>query len=257
MAHDHSITHQNKEYFDKEAATYDTRHGELIQKLTNAIRDNVDVIGADWKKANATDEQVSAQPVRLLDYACGTGMVSRTLGEYVDQCVGIDLSPQMVEVYNKRAQEDDHSPDQWHAVQGDLTADPSTPASTDLSSAEFHSFDIAAVGGGFHHFADPQLAAARLVERLRPGGVLAIWDFLTHPGHDTHGHASAHTIAKHGFSEQELRDMFTSAGAGEGFAIVDLGEFDFANHGKSFKRQCVIARGRKPGAAGAAEGASL
>ncbi|KAJ1324308.1 methyltransferase domain-containing protein [Microdochium nivale] len=251
MSHNHSITQQNQEYFNKEAATYDTRHVELIQKLTTAIRDNVDFIGADWKKkkattGTATDEAGSGEqkpPVRLLDYACGTGMVSRALGDHVDQCVGIDLSPQMVEVYNKRAQENGHK---WHAVQGDLTADPTTTTTeTDLSSPAYHGFDIAAVGGGFHHFADPQLAASRLVSRLAPGGVLAIWDFLSHDGGDTAGHEASHTITKHGFSHEELRDMFAAAGAGEGFAVLDLGEFDMGNHGKKFARRCFIARGSK------------
>ena len=66
-----------------------------------------------------------------------------------------------------------------HAYQGNICM-PDDPSPTAFSSPEFFNFDIAAVGLGFHHFDDPELAACRLVERLRPGGVLVILDFLPH-----------------------------------------------------------------------------
>jgi len=66
-----------------------------------------------------------------------------------------------------------------YAYQGNLCApdDPNPPA---LASPEFYNFDIAAVGLGFHHFDKPALAARRLAERLKTGGVLLILDFLPH-----------------------------------------------------------------------------
>ena len=66
-----------------------------------------------------------------------------------------------------------------HAYQGNLCI-PDEPNPPAFASSEFQNFDIAAVGLGFHHFDDPELAAQRLVERLRPGGVLFILDFLPH-----------------------------------------------------------------------------
>ena len=68
---------------------------------------------------------------------------------------------------------------EMRAYQGNLCnpGDPNPPA---LASPEFFDFDIAAVGLGFHHFDDPKLAARRLAERLKPGGVLMILDFLPH-----------------------------------------------------------------------------
>jgi len=66
-----------------------------------------------------------------------------------------------------------------HAYQGNLcVSDDPSPAA--FASPEFSNFDVAAVGLGFHHFDDPSLAARRLAERLKTGGVLVILDFFSH-----------------------------------------------------------------------------
>jgi len=59
----------------QQAATYDTQHVELLNRLTVTFRDNLDFIGADWKSANGPDK--TAGSAKLLDYACGTGMMTR------------------------------------------------------------------------------------------------------------------------------------------------------------------------------------
>lgn len=143
------------------------------------------------------------------------------------------------------------------AVVGDLVAaaDPDPPG---LSGPQFRDFDVAAVGGGFHHFADPALAAARLVARLRPGGVLLIWDFMPphDDGDDEHGNDEGndggrgdhrgeggsgnggtrgeghHTITQHhGFTERGIRQIYEKAGAGRNFTLVDLGAGFMFGHG--------------------------
>lgn len=271
-----NIVLQNQQYFNQQAATYDTQHVELLNRLTVTFRDNLDFIGADWKSANGPDK--TAGSAKLLDYACGTGMMTRTLGQHFDQCIGIDLSPQMVEIYNTRAAEENIPSSERYAVQGDL-ADPAEPSPSSLSGPEFYGFALAAVGGGFHHFANPELAAKRIVERLSPGGVLTIWDFFAHDkdagvhdhdhnhhdhdhNHDhnhDHGHGhgqehpsqekphdAAHTVTRHGFSEAELKDMFTAAGAGQGFAVLDLGDYTFSRDDRPFRRRVFLARGQKP-----------
>ena len=70
-----------------------------------------------------------------------------------------------------------------HAYQGNICV-PEDPNPAALASPEFSDFDIAAVGLGFHHFDDPALAARRLAERLKTGGVLMILDFLPHESPD-------------------------------------------------------------------------
>ncbi|KAH8907571.1 methyltransferase-like protein [Coniochaeta sp. PMI_546] len=247
----------NKQYFDKEAATYDTRHEKALTQIIANIRDRLDFLGVDWAgdddsdddKKQAQGEGKPKRPVRLLDYACGTGTISRALAPYTTQCVGIDLSEGMISAYNTRAENQGLSREEMFAYQGNLcNLDDESPAA--FSGPEFYNFDIAAVGLGFHHFDDPRLAARRLVARLRPGGVLMIIEFYAHGKLDTH-HPAQHTVKHHGFSEEEMKDVFVQAGAGKDFAVADIGSITL-NRPKEgthetfeLKRRLFIARGTK------------
>ncbi|RYP06727.1 hypothetical protein DL764_002979 [Monosporascus ibericus] len=286
-AHDHANpVDANRSHFDEQAATYDSRHGKLLERLTAELRSRLDFIGVDWddededkggnggngNSAEPKDAQAQAEnnkkkkQVRLLDYACGTGMMSRALAPYVTRCVGIDLSENMVAEYNASARNQGLAPDEMHAVVGDL-ADADRPDV--LPGPEFRDFDLVAVGGGFHHFADPELAAVRLVERLRPGGVLLIWDFKPHGHSEGRGRGrggedegdgegdggflgpARHTIVHHGFTEERIRAIYEKAGAGTNLKIAELGAgFLFGNghdvvDKEKARRSVFLARGEK------------
>jgi SAM-dependent methyltransferase len=88
----------------------------------------------------------------------------------------------MVSVYTRNAHNQGLTPDFMSARVGNLL-DPADPSPDDFASAEWFNFDLAVVGLGFHHFEDPTLAAARLAERLKTGGVLMIIDFMPHSNH--------------------------------------------------------------------------
>ncbi|KAK1844698.1 methyltransferase domain-containing protein [Colletotrichum chrysophilum] len=115
-------TTANKAYFNKLAAEYDTKYEKTILQLEREIRKRKDFIGVDWvdedddededegdensgKPAAAeTNPATDSRPVRLLDYACGTGLISRALAQFTTHCVGIDISENMVAAYNARAE---------------------------------------------------------------------------------------------------------------------------------------------------------
>ncbi|KAI0487402.1 S-adenosyl-L-methionine-dependent methyltransferase [Xylaria cf. heliscus] len=269
----------NRSIFNEEASSYDEKHRKLHDRLTRELQARLDFIGVDW----ASDDEDSSEEggdknngkskrqVKLLDYACGTGMMSRALAPYTTQCIGMDISEKMVSTYNTRAENQGLSPEEMHAILGDLTSETISDA---ISSPELFNFDIAVVGGGFHHFGDPALAAKRLVERLKPGGVLLIWDFLPHgpmhhhdhhhhghgegEGHShshSHGHAEEgekekghdvfHSVMHHGFSEPQMREIFTSAGAGTDFQLEVIGGGLVLNHGH--QQQQGEGQGTMPG----------
>ncbi|KAK1671943.1 S-adenosyl-L-methionine-dependent methyltransferase [Colletotrichum godetiae] len=242
----------NKAYFNKLAAEYDAKYEKTILQLEKEIRKRKDFIGADWVVDDDDDDDdedednesetaaqaaaASGRSVRLLDYACGTGLISRALAQFTTHCVGIDISENMVAAYNARAENQGLTTDEMHAYQGNLT-DPSDPSPAAFASdggndgGRFRDFDVAGVGLGFHHFEDPDLSARRLVERLRPGGVFIILDFLPHEKMD-HALPAAHTVMHHGFSEERMRSIFEQAGAGGDFRMEELGSgVVFGGHG--------------------------
>jgi SAM-dependent methyltransferase len=80
----------------------------------------------------------------------------------------------MVASFNARARNAGLSASTINAVVGDLF-DKQDPSPT---GAEWDGFDLATASFAFHHFEDVVHAARCLKERLRPGGVLMINDFL-------------------------------------------------------------------------------
>ncbi|KAF9773202.1 hypothetical protein IL306_009025 [Fusarium sp. DS 682] len=200
------VVSENQAYFGKIATEYDQRNADAIVQLERAIQERIPFIGVK-------------EGARLLDYACGTGMLSRArvLAQHTSEAIGIDLSEEMVGVYNAQAQSQGSS---RQAYQGNL-ADPKDPSPAAFADSKFFSFDVAGVGLGFHHFDKPDLASKKLAERLNPGGVLFIIDFVAHKIDPKD--AALRGITHHGFTEDEIKEMFEDAGLTE-FAYKELPE---------------------------------
>ena len=181
----------------------------------------------------------------------------------------------MVSAFNKRATDAGIPRSQASAVVGNLF----TPEPSDaLAEPEYFNFDIVAVGSAYHHFEDVTLATKRLVERLKPGGVLFIIDSIQgagmdhshghgHHGHVHHGpnndHGYSHTnipedvlkdlpkemidsIKVAGFDEARVRAFFEEAGLVE-FAISVLDEKLYMEYsGNGMERTIFFAKGTKP-----------
>jgi SAM-dependent methyltransferase len=188
----------------------------------------------------------------------------------------------MVQEYNTSASNQGIPESEMKAYIGNLIPTSTSSSESEelegFSGPEFHDFDVAAIGMGFHHFTDPPLAAKRLAERLKTGGVLFILDFLPHgPGEGTghgHGHGHGHhhhahgdkgsgsgnggdnldgkyagaaeTVIHHGFSEGAVKKMFVEAGVGKNFGFEKMGKgVVFTNEGQEMKRSVFMARGFK------------
>lgn len=68
------------------AQSYDQRHGGVIERLVTEIRERKDFIGANWVEEDESGEL--SRPVRLLDYACGTGLATMVRNQ---ACLGTQL----------------------------------------------------------------------------------------------------------------------------------------------------------------------
>jgi SAM-dependent methyltransferase len=153
--------------------------------------------------------------------------------------------------------------------------DPTNSSPEGFESEEFHNFDLAAVGLGFHYFEDPILAATRLAARLKEGGCLLIIDFILNEKSgeggegegdrkgNGNGHRHCHGFGKHhgcgngdaavaqtkrrlGFGEEEMRDIFRSAGVGKDFdfEVIAKGAM-FETPSCSMIQDVFMARGTK------------
>lgn len=130
--------------------------------------------------------------------------MTRVLGPYVTFTQGIDISPNMISTYTSRVRDAGIPESVVSGVVGDLF-DKGDPSPAHLTDEQYFNFDIAAVGFGFHHFEDVVFAAAQLRQRLRPGGVLVINDFLEggdmkadEEGREIEGSAGNWAVHEHG-----------------------------------------------------------
>ncbi|KAL9014050.1 MAG: hypothetical protein Q9173_001300 [Seirophora scorigena] len=184
-------------------------------------------------------------PVRLLDYACGAGELSRTLYPSIDSALGIDLSSGMVAAYNARAAEAGIPEANMRAVQGDILSGNEEEEEGNRSEEakkfmgeEFFNFDMAVMSMALHHVPSPPEAVQTLVSRVRKGGTVVIIDWFLdsivfhsgnerqhggaahqhqhHHNHQGHAHnvvpGSEHTITRAGFGKKEMEAMFADAG---------------------------------------------
>jgi SAM-dependent methyltransferase len=152
----------------------------------------------------------------------------------------------MVHEYNTRASNQGLSPQEMSAICGDLLTHTPSPS---LAAMEYFNFDLAVVGLGFHHFADPSHAAKRLVERLKPGtGILLIIDFMPHtpiPYGQHQFHGAEHVVMHHGFAEEETKLIFEGAGCVD-VDVAVLGKGATMGEGEAkFERSVFLARGRR------------
>ena len=106
------------------------------------------------------------------------------------------------------------------AVQGDLL-DPSP----DFRSPEWSDFDVVAVSMALHHITDTVEILTLLRERLRPGGVLLVVEFLSSvdPASDLqqgYGSVAQDVVERNGimhigFTSDEIKAALTAAGCND------------------------------------------
>ncbi|KAK9472982.1 S-adenosyl-L-methionine-dependent methyltransferase [Dipodascopsis tothii] len=153
----------NRAHFDTVADSYDSTHGggQIQHKILHAL---LAVPGVEWD-----DETTS-----LLEFACGTGLMSQKLAQYVQRIVGIDISARMVDVFNGKARNQGIPEDEMSAYAFDLLQHGVDAAPVPLRAQ----FDVVVVSMAYHHLPDIAAATATLAACLRPGGWLLVVDLL-------------------------------------------------------------------------------
>ncbi|KAM5347121.1 hypothetical protein ACJ41O_010126 [Fusarium nematophilum] len=185
--------------------------------MTDLLSENQAYFKLCMRHRDALEGRIPAWEEPFQEDFMGTDVVLQTLDQYTSESIGIDLSENMVGAFNAQAQSQGSS---RKAYQGNLS-DPDDSSPSALSDSKFFNFDLAGVGLGFHHFDDCELATKRLSERLKPGGVLFIVDFVAHKmdPEQTAGRGITH----HGFTEDQIKTMFEGAGLAN-FGYEELSE---------------------------------
>lgn len=260
----------------KDASTHLADWAELIQAIIDEFRARREWISDSWADSDAVKRQ--GLEFRLLDYACGSGTVSKVSGylfmarnldeifsttqlvfiklteylqallPFVTQAVGLDISPGMVSEYNKWAQETGSSSDRVWAYEYDMLAGEER---NPLPRQDLSNFDIVVVSMALHHVSDPAKLMQRLGQCLRPGGTCVILD-RTPASTKANTDATTSkrlgdtlkTVNKEGFAEEEMQKLYEDAGMGQNFEYVVIPRpFEARVFGRELSITGFIARG--------------
>ncbi len=150
------------------------------------------------KVAEAIEQAIPlAGTMQVLEYGCGTGMVSRALSPHVATIKAVDTSPQMLEVLRQKAGEE--KIDNIETLVHDLTQTP-------LPDKDF---DLVISSMTLHHIPDIEALLDQFFAALKPGGYLAVADLVTEDGSF---HEDNTGVAHYGVSPEAVRAILAKNG---------------------------------------------
>lgn len=173
-------------YFDNEASTWDDAPHRIA--LMKAVGEAI------LREARPTKD------LDVLDYGCGTGLVSLYLLPHVRAVTGADSSPGMLEVLQRKIGEGGIS--NMKVIRLDLEHEP-VPGKR---------YDMIVTSMTLHHIADTEKVLRAFHEMLVPGGTLCIADLDTEPGL-FHPPEAGH--AHNGFDRERLKSQLEGIGLRE------------------------------------------
>lgn len=170
--------------FDHVAATWDEDASRV--NLASAI-------------ADAIARQVGLAPTMdVLDFGCGTGLLTLALLPRVGRVTGADTSTGMLDVLERKARE------------RELTSVATILLRPDDSDSLAGDYDLIVSSMTLHHVADPAILFARFRGHLRPGGRIALADLDREDG--TFHKPEITDVFHAGFDRAELKALLTKAG---------------------------------------------
>lgn len=177
------MTSDNVKRFDDAAAEWEEKPQRvaLAHKVAEAIKQAIPL----------------ARTMQVLEYGCGTGMVSRGLSPQVATILAVDTSPQMLEVLRQKAGEEGIG--NIKTLAHDLTKQPLPD----------QNFDLVMSSMTLHHIADIEPLLQRFFATLKPGGYLAVADLVTEDGSF---HEDNRGVAHHGVDPETVRAVLAKNG---------------------------------------------
>lgn len=172
----------DKEHFDAKAQEWDEHPGKrkVAQAFVSELQKNVPLLPA----------------MKLLEFGCGTGLVSMELHHMVASITLLDTSAGMIEVLQKKIAH--HGVINMYPRLGDLSA----------MAPSKESFDLIYSNMALHHVVNTEQTLTELAQLLKPCGVLCIGDLKTEDGSFHQGKMQVH----HGFDGEQLASILVNLG---------------------------------------------
>ena len=175
-----------KRDFDAAAATWDENPGRV--KVAHDV-------------ARAIRETVKLMPdLDVLDFGCGTGLLTLQLQPSVGTITGVDSSRGMLDILDAKIRAKGLANVRTRLV--DL----------DKGDSLEGRYDLVVCGMTLHHIPEIQPVLDRFAAVLKPGGILAIADLDLDEGKF---HESNEGVFHFGFDRCTMQKYFTNAGFGE------------------------------------------
>ncbi len=133
----------------------------------------------------------------LLDYGCGSGLVSFGFKDKVKSIIGMDYSSGMIERFNQKVNQlgYDNIDSQLHDINND-----------DIKE---NSFDLIVTNMTMHHIKDIDMFVSKLSKGLKQNGYIAIADLEIEDGSF---HSDNTGVEHFGFDKEKVFDIFEKNG---------------------------------------------
>ncbi len=147
----------------------------------------------DWKIEKILDIAGITEGVRVLDVACGTGVLFPDyLSRNIGHLTGVDISSAMIEIASEKFKDP-----RVELINGDIE---------EVGFSE--PFDSCVVYNAFPHFPKPSQLIASLAEKLKQGGRLTVAHGMSRAQLDHHHAGSAAKVSLGLMHENELKELF-------------------------------------------------
>nr|CAG8433307.1 6227_t:CDS:2 [Entrophospora candida]CAG8436544.1 878_t:CDS:2 [Entrophospora candida] len=239
----HNFAEHNRDHFNENAESYD-KHPYIdliVTKCANAILERV-------------GDKFDEEKTEVMEFACGTGLLSQKLCSHVKSILGVDISQSMVDVYNRKAWQQGIPKEEMEAICLELS---------EGDQLNGKKFDFIICASSYHHIDDVSTITKLLSTYLKPGdGQLIVLDLkkdlhskklherkhgqgnhvhndVNHKGHeDNVNNVVAH---KGGFDPDELKQVFVETGLLKDVEV----EVAFRFEDKDCTLEYLIARGKR------------
>ncbi|HNX25303.1 MAG TPA: class I SAM-dependent methyltransferase [Spirochaetota bacterium] len=174
---------QEKRDFNKDAAAWDENPGRV--KMAESAFDAID---GNMKLSKEMD---------ILDFGCGTGLLSLKLLPYVHSVTGADSSTGMLEVLNSKI------------TAQNLSGIKTLYIDIDKGTAIPGTYDAVTSSMTMHHIKEPAALIKQFYNVIKPGGFLCIADLDTDNGKF---HDNSDGVFHEGFQRDEMKKFYKDAG---------------------------------------------